>query len=276
MNIYTKNKNLALRDISLGIVATLVFVGFVSVFQLPIRNSVYFISSPETKFLKEAGRNTLAFFESYFNGKGLKQENSNIKEENQNLLSHISLLQESLRQNQAGTESQEVAKANNFNVVLAGVVGLNVGDDSLLINKGLDDGISQNMPLISAQKVVYGKVLKVYKNFSEVLLISSKNSVVDVKVQRADVTQTPVYGAVKGSGNLSVYLDLVNSNSKLNENDVLVTSGLEGIFPKDLLVGKITSVSQNDLKPFQTAKVQPFYDVQNIDHLLVITNYLKK
>jgi len=95
-------------------------------------------------------------------------------------------------------------------------------------------------------------------------------------VQRADVTQTPVYGAVKGSGNLSVYLDLVNSNSKLNENDVLVTSGLEGIFPKDLLVGKITSVSQNDLKPFQTAKVQPFYDVQNIDHLLVITNYLKK
>ena len=96
---------------------------------------------------------------------------------------------------------------------------------------------------------------------------------VDVRVLDASVT-VPVAGVVKGSGGLLAYLDLVSSNATLNDADTLITSGLEGIFPKNLLIGKITSVDKNDAKPFQTAKIQPFFSTQNIDTFFVITNYL--
>ena len=108
------------------------------------------------------------------------------------------------------------------------------------------------------------------------MLISNKHSVVDVKIQTSDTVLPIISGAIKGNGNLSTYLDLVASQAKINEHDTLITSGLEGIFPKDLLVGKITSIDKNDLKPFQTASVQPLFDVKNIDTLFVITNYKRE
>src|SRR5207237_1162769 len=104
---------------------------------------------------------------------------------------------------------------------------------------------------------------------------SAKTSVVDVKIQQGDITKNLIHGALKGGGNFSIYLDLVDSDSDIKEGDVLVTSALEGIFPPDLLIGKITSSDKNDIKPFQTAKVQPFFDIKNIDNLFVITNYKK-
>ena len=106
-------------------------------------------------------------------------------------------------------------------------------------------------------------------------IFPNKNSVLDVKIQKSDATLPPVYGAVKGKGWLAVYLDLVPVDSEINSGDVLITSALEGIFPKDLLVGKITSKDKNDLKPFQTASIDPFFDVKKTDKLFVITDYMK-
>jgi cell shape-determining protein MreC len=53
----------------------------------------------------------------------------------------------------------------------------------------------------------------------------------------------------------------------------LSTSSLESSYPKDLLVGRIAIMQKNDLKPFQTAKVEPFFDLKSAENLFVITNY---
>lgn len=227
------------------------------------------------------------FFSSFLVFGSLKKENNNLKEENQKLLSQLSSLQQSLQNNQELKNAIENTKNNNFSIVLSKAIGLDSENDMLVIDKGLDDGILENMPVISGNKVLYGKVLKVYKNFSQVMLISNKNSVLDVKISRSlddrgssiksgqnnNPAKPLIYGAVKGNEGLSLYLDLVNADSEIKEGDALVTSALEGTFPPDLLVGKITSTNKNDVKPFQTAQVQPLFDVKNIDTLFVIINY---
>ena len=106
-------------------------------------------------------------------------------------------------------------------------------------------------------------------------MISSKNNVLNVKVQNSDSSVAPIYGVVRGNGSSGIFLDLVPVDSKINKDDVLVTSALEGIFPRDLLVGRVKETEKNDLKPFQTIKVEPFFNVQEADNLFVITDYKK-
>ena len=276
MNIFVRKNNFLWQKVLAGIVAVAVLIVFLNMFQKQIRNSFYIISSPFSKVFIRSGKTASGFFVSMFNINSLKKENSNLKEENTNLLFQISLLQEHIKENQDIKNALQNTQSDNFKMVLAGVIGINANEDFVLIDKGSNGGISENMPVVSGEKVLYGKVVNVYENFSKVMLISNKISVLDVKVQNNDLIKTPVYGVAKGSGNLSLYLDLVNPDADIKEGNVLVSSGLEGIFPKDLLVGKVTSYNKNDTKPFQTAAVQPFFDTNNIDNLFVITDYLKK
>jgi len=235
-------------------------------------------TAPITKSFWQAGGGGYGFFGSFLNAQGLNQENSNLKEENQNLLAKIVSLEQTLQEDQAIQGAIENTKADKFSLVSSQVIGLDQMGDFAMINQGSDDGIAENMPVISNTKVLFGKVSKVYKNYSQVMLISNESSVVDAQIvsQNPPDPQNPqssVYGIVKGNENFSVYLDLVPSSAQINPGDTLATSGLEGIFPKDLLIGKILQSDKNDAKPFQTAKVQPFFDIKNIGNLFVITNY---
>src|SRR3989344_2631854 len=276
MNIYTKQKKFKLQKMVLSIVALAIMIGFLNMFQLPIKNTFYHASSHLFTVFSKAGASVSGFFAPIFGGGNIMQENSNLKQENERLLSQIMVLQDALKEYQAIKEIIEITKTDNVKLASANVVGLDADVDYVLINRGSEDGIAENMPVITSTKVLVGKTYKVYKNFSQVMLISNKGSVVDVKIQNADLSAPPVLGAIKGDGNLSFYLDLVSSYAKINQGDVVITSGLEGIFPKDLLIGKISSIEKNDAKPFQSAKIQPFFDVKNAGNLFVITNYLRR
>jgi len=250
-----------------------IFVAFLNFFQSQIKNAFYLVSSPIEKTFWKAGSDSSGFLASLINAKKTEAENENLKIENQSLLIKITSLQEQERQNGAINEMIANDPQKEFKLVLAGVIGVSGSQDIILINKGLNDGIFEGMPVISQQKVLFGKVLKAYKSFSEVELISNKNNVLNVKIQNSDVASPPVYGVVKGDSNLGIYLDLVPVDSNINKGDVLVTSALEGIYPKDLLVGKVNKTEKNDLKPFQTVKIEPFFNVKEAENLFIITDY---
>ena len=272
MNVYLKKKNNSWQKIVVGIVVVVVAIGLLTILQSSIKNITYTISSPFLKGFGNAGNYTAGLFGGIFKRDALTQENSNLKQENENLLSRVVDLQEQITQNQAIQNVVSNTLQDNFKLTLAEVINLDSVNDFALINRGAEDGISENMPVISSTKVLLGKTTKVYKNFSQVMLISNKNSVVDANIlQETGINSIP--GVIKGSGGLLSYLDLVSSNQTLHEADTLITSGLEGVFPKNLLIGKIISVDKNDAKPFQTAKIQPFFSTQNIDTFFIITNY---
>ncbi len=284
MNIYTRKpfgsaqgrQNLFWQKIVLLMAVLVVLIIFLNIFQKQVRNSFFYVSSPISTIFLQGGKGAAGFFSSFSSFPTLKKDNANLATENQRLLASLALLQEAIKGNQDLQSALIAVKDNVFTLSQARIMALDTQNDTLLIDKGSKNGISENMPVISQEKVLFGKISKAYPNFSEVVLISNKKSALAVKIQVTDPVQTPIYGAVKGSGNQAVYMDLVNSDAKIQPGDVLVTSAQDGIFPKDLLVGKVQSSSTNDTKAFQTAQIMPFFNPKNTDSVFIITNYLKK
>lgn len=279
-SINKKNNNLLKIIIASVVFLFLIFI--LNFFVSPIRDGFYAMSSPIQKTLWTAGESSSFFISSYLNSGNLAKENENLKNENQKLLASIASLQSIEQSNQAQSDVSIACQNNGFKLVMAGVTGLD-DNDILSINKGSADRISIGMPVINQQNVLFGKVFKVYKNFSQIMLISNKNSVINVKIQQNNPDGSPidtsnsaiaeVDGVVKGSGGLSAFLDLIPISSNINQGNILVTSAIEKSFPKDLLVAKINQIKKNDQKPFQQAQIELFFNVKTTDNLFVITNY---
>lgn len=225
------------------------------------------------KKIWQAGLTNAGFFGPLLSARGLQQENNNLKEENQALLNQIQVLTETIKENNLTRELEKNTQDGNFKTILTHLIGLH--NDTILIDLGSDDGIAENMPVISANKTLYGRIDKVYKNFASVALISHKNSTVASKIVKTNPGEPIILGAMKGQGNLSMYLDLISSETIVNEGDLVVTSGQEGIFPRDLLLGKIIDATTDDTKPFQTARISAMLDLSKTDTLFIITNYKK-
>ncbi|OGZ83823.1 MAG: rod shape-determining protein MreC [Candidatus Staskawiczbacteria bacterium RIFOXYC1_FULL_38_18] len=262
-----------------GVIITLIF--FIIIFNFfgsQIKNSFYVVSSPVEKVFWSAGESSSGFLSSFFWAGAIAKENDNLKGENEKLIAQVVLLQAVNNANQAQSDISLGIQNADLKLLMAGIIGL-AGQDVVSVNKGSDDGIEEGMPVISQQNVVLGKINKVYKNFSSVMLISNKNSVVNVKVRQnkggeiMPDTETEIDGVIRGSGNSGVSLDLIPVDKNINEGDILITSSLEEVFPKNLLIGKITKIQKNDQKPFQQAEIQPFFDLKGLDNLFVITNY---
>jgi len=271
-------------------------------FSFQIKNSFQVLSFPIQKTFSFAGKSSSNWIGSFLNATNLSKENYNLKNENQKLLAALSILQSIQEGNQALSAISETCQDKNFTTIMAGITGLN-NEDILTINKGSEDGIKEGMPVIDQYNVLYGKIFKVYKNFSQVMLISNKNNVVNVQTQKIiskeiesnidtdDKTSTEnieenaekiifeaeknVNGIVKGAGGLSIFLDLVPVDDKINNGEILITSCIDQNFPKDILVGRIIEIQKNDQKPFQQAQISPFFNLKSVKNLFVITDYKK-
>lgn len=256
--------------ISVGVSVFLIFLVVINFLAPQIKNLFYSFSWPVEKVFWSAGEASSGYLNSVTKAGILSKENQNLKDENQKLLSQISFLQSLRDADMAQNDISLSCQNNNLKTIMAGTVGLD-GQDLISINKGSADGIAEGMPVITQQNALFGKVFKVYKNFSQVMLISNIDSVVNVKVQQLS-SDHEIDGIVRGAGGFKIFLDLVPVDEIINVGDVLVTSSLDGSFPKDILVGKILEVKKNDQTPHQQAGVDPFFDISS-SNLFVITNY---
>ncbi len=273
MNVFLNKRNTILPKILIGVVVCLIFIGVFNLFQKQFKNFFYFIAEPLQKTFWNAGSSTSGFLDSFLSINNFSKINKELNIKNQELLDEIIFLQQAKTENQALKEVANLEQENKFKLILADVIGLDNYQDFILINKGSDDGIAENMPVINSQKVLFGKISKVYNKFSKIMLISNQSSVLNVKIQKDDTISPPIYGIVRGKGNLLTFLDTVTLDSEIKNSDILITSSLEGIFPRGLLVGKITEVYKDDLKPFQSAKIELFSNLKQIDKLFVISDY---
>jgi rod shape-determining protein MreC len=135
---------------------------------------------------------------------------------------------------------------------------------SLYIDKGENDGIKPDMAVITADGIV-GKVLHAYPSTSLVLLISDQSSGVGAILEK-----TRLQGILKGTSAGEVALEKVMSDETVPAGEMVLTSGGDGIFPKGLLVGRVTKVGAgSDL--FLNIRVRPAADLSRLEEVLVVT-----
>jgi len=259
----------SMKIIILLILAVAIFVVLnLSGFSKDIKDFFYSVSAPSQKAFWRLGDNVSGFFSRMAKTESLEKELADLNLKNQELLSEVAVLQEFKKENEFLRKALDVGLEKEFQLELVQIISKDVSADSILINKGTGDGISEGFPVVTNQKLLLGRVGKVYRNFSEVILISNKKSSFD-----AEIREKEIYGIVKGKGSFELSFDLVPKDKEISNGDLIVTSALGGVFPQGFLVGKIKEVRKSDVEQFQTAVIDPGFDVGNLDYLFVITNF---
>ena len=136
---------------------------------------------------------------------------------------------------------------------------------SCVLNKGSADGLRKGMAVVTPMGVV-GKVVTVTGRTAKVLLLTDPNSGIDVLVQR-----TRSRGIVSGSLESGTVLKYMKRSEDVQEGDRLVTSGLDNVFPKGLLVGTVIKVRKQNLGLFQSVEVWPAVHAERVEEVLVVS-----
>jgi rod shape-determining protein MreC len=137
----------------------------------------------------------------------------------------------------------------------------------VIINRGSNDGIRRGMPVVTNQGLV-GRIDAVIADAARVQLVTDPASSANVHMQNADADAI-LLGSVTGD----ITLDMISQDAHVEAGDLILTSGLGGGFPPDLIVGQVVNVRKLDYELFQQATVQPAVDFSRLEIVLVITNF---
>ncbi len=137
---------------------------------------------------------------------------------------------------------------------------------SLVINRGSAVGVSKGLPVVAPEGVV-GQVISASSGYARVLLITDRNSAVDALVQR-----TRARGIVRGKSNGACQFDYALRKQEIRVGDIIVSSGLDGIYPKGWSIGRVSKVIRRNSGLFQEIEITPFVDFKKLEELMVISN----
>lgn len=138
---------------------------------------------------------------------------------------------------------------------------------TIAINKGTRDGIAVGMPVVTQLGLV-GRVLDVSANAARVLLITDTSSAISGRLQT-----TREEGSVIGQANGDLLMQFIPLTANVQEGDIVITSGLGGNLPADIVIGQVTSVRQREFELFQSAIVRSLNNFDILEIVLVVSNF---
>ena len=163
-----------------------------------------------------------------------------------------------------------VRQQPDFIRLTASVIGQDTSPSlrSIIIDKGGEDGIVVGMPVESARGLV-GQVFRTTANSAQVVLITDNASSIPARLGSSRAT-----GLLRGGGlGGSVSIDWIDLQYEIAVGEVVLTSGLGGKFPQDMVIGRVIEVQRQEAELFQRAIVQPAVNFEALEIVLVITDF---
>jgi rod shape-determining protein MreC len=200
----------------------------------------------------------------------LRARNAELETEISQLQTQVIDLQQRVSQTEILAALVDFSRANpESSYKAASVIGRDPSPflHYIIINRGSNDGILRGMPVVTNQGLV-GKIDAVIADAARVQLITDPNSTVNVQLKNAN-TDAILLGSVTGD----ISLDMIAQGATVQSGDLILTSGLGGGYPPDLIVGQVINVRKLDYELFQQATVQSAVDFTRLDIVLVITNF---
>lgn len=200
----------------------------------------------------------------------LQQRNLQLEAQVSQLQAQIIDLQQQLAEARILSALVEFARANPENRYQAAAV---IGRDPspflryIIINRGSDDNIRRGMPVVTQQGLV-GRIDAVTANAARVQLITDSAAVVNAKIQPSGA-QAVLKGQVSGD----LLLDLIPQGVSIEVGDLVLTSGLGGGYPPNIVIGQIAGIRSQPQDIFQSATVQSVVDFNQLEIVLVIVNF---
>ena len=198
---------------------------------------------------------------------GLHDENERLKRENDRLRMQIVTDREAVLEAKRVRELAGLQDPGIGKTIVANVIGRDAGrSQTVTIDKGRTHGVKTDSAVITASGIV-GRVILSSNFFSIVQLITDSQSAVGVMVE-----STRRQGIVKGTGGRDLDLDYIDDDNDLREGDKFLTSGLDRIYPKGLLLGVITTVGPRR-GLIKTVEVRPGADLGRLEEVLCVIDH---
>ena len=196
---------------------------------------------------------------------GLEQDNRDLKKKIDQLKAELILYQEGYLESKRLKKLLSLRDNYNYHFVSAYVVGREPAalSRTIMINKGSADGLKMGMPVIAPPGLV-GRLTDVSWHVSKVLLFIDESSNIDAILQR-----TRTQGMIRGDGSRGCILKYISKNQDVKEGEVVVSSGIGGVFPKGLLIGVVSRVFKQDSGLFLKINITPFVDFSKLEEVLV-------
>ncbi len=233
--------------------------------------AVLWITSPVEKLVSWSVTGSLNVWSGYVALRHAREKSAELSREVTALRLERDQLLEERAENERLRKLLALAQAApDRTYVGARIVGVKLGPTGqqvLTIDRGASDGVARMMPVLVADGVV-GRVQSVESSSADVLLLVDRNSSIAARVDR-----TRARANVRGVGKPdAARLEFALRSEDMIEGDALVTSGTDGVFPRGLLVGKVTHLRRNGHGLFQDADVVPAVDVTRLEEVLVLTS----
>ncbi len=200
----------------------------------------------------------------------LRTRNAALEAEVSQLQTQVIDLQQQVNETQILAALVDFSRANpESSYKAASVIGRDPSPflHYVIINRGSNDGIQRGMPVVTNEGLV-GRVDTVIADAARVQLITDPASSVNIHLKNAN-TDALLDGSITGD----VSLDLISQDAVISSGDLILTSGLGGGFPPDLIVGQVVNVRKLPAELFQQATVQPAVDFSRLQIVLIITNF---
>ena len=198
---------------------------------------------------------------------GLVEENKQLRETNIRLVNKVMEYREAHLENIRLRQLLDFKEQQKYSTVSARVIRRDLSGimKTLMIDRGENDGIRKGQMVIVDEGVV-GRVIETAWRAARILIVTDENSNIDALIQ-----PTRTHGILQGAGVGACYLKRIVKTEKVNEGDIILTSGLAGEGPKGLALGVVRSVAHNQTSMFLDVEVAPFVDFRKLEEVLVIT-----
>ena len=194
---------------------------------------------------------------------------SDLKAQNEELTAQVAELSEAQETASRLESLLGLQSTYNLESTAARIIGesSDTWSRTVTIDKGSADGFAINMPVCNSAGVI-GQIIEVSANTSTVRLITDENSGVSAMVQ-----STRAQGILQGQPDGTLRLEYVTTDADVQEGDIIVTSGIGGVYPKGLPLGTVSTVVREENATYYTITVTPASsDTENNEEVLVITS----
>jgi rod shape-determining protein MreC len=214
-------------------------------------------------------KNSVGFI---FNFSDVKKENEELKARNAEL-EKLLVDYNAIKGENARLSSMVNFKNSNANYDYVGCNVVSVSGsgylDQFIIDRGSDDGIAKHMVAVTGEGLI-GQVTFVSKNYSIVQTLSNENLAVSAMVESTNENNGILKGYKESGNSQLAKLYYLPIDSTIKAGDVILTSGLGGLYPKGIRIGTVISVEEDKGKVMKTALIKPFVELNKIQELFIV------
>lgn len=263
----------------LAVTIIVLSVAFLGIIIFSVKNGSNSVSSgigsvvsPLQKIVYKVNDKIKSSVDFFANFSKVKQENEELKVKNSELENKIVEYSALKDENERLREVLKLKDSkNNYDYVGVNIIGYSGGTVSrgYIVDKGTNDGIEKDMIIINYQGLV-GKVTQAESNYSVVETILNENMAVSVMVDSTRETTGILRGYKENKNEDIVKVYNLPIDSEIKEGDVILTSGLGMIYPKEIRIGEVVSVETDSVMVMKNAMVKPYVDFNKLEELFVV------